>query len=119
MPFVVQCPHDPCRKYMLLEDSMRGAKVECLVCRRMIAVDPSGSGSKSGERPTPPVRSTSSTPPPTPAPSTPPPPPVAKPPSAQRQSIGTCPNCDTLLRLPPDHKGQAIRCPRCSHVFTP
>lgn len=39
MPFIVQCPHADCRKYMLLEDSSRGAAQECLLCKKPIQID--------------------------------------------------------------------------------
>lgn len=35
MPFILQCPREDCRKFMLVEDSDRGKAIECLVCRRM------------------------------------------------------------------------------------
>lgn len=85
---------------MLLEDSMRGAKVECLICRRMVEVDWSGSG----ERPTPPPEGSG--------------PAVPPPPITRRQKIANCPNCSVPLRLPPGHEGRPIRCPQCRHVFT-
>jgi hypothetical protein len=100
MPFIVQCPHRECRKFMLLEDSARGAKVECLVCKKPIEVDPSGSG----DRPKPPKL----------------------PPEAgetvervERQPIVNCPKCATPLRVPPGQQVKQLRCPRCSHVFAP
>ena len=100
MPFIVQCPHTDCRKFMLLEDHVRGTKVECLVCERTISLDPSGSDDR------------------------PKPPPLVKPsapasPRAKRQRIVQCPTCDTPLRLPPSHEGKSIRCPACKHVFQP
>ena len=100
MPFIVQCPHADCRKFMLLEDHVRGKKVQCLVCERAISLDPSGSDDR--------VK----------------PPPLVKPsasasPSVQRQKVLRCPNCRTPLRLPPSHEGTSTRCPTCRHVFTP
>jgi hypothetical protein len=100
MPFVVQCPHDACHKYMLLEDASRGAKVECLVCSKLIQVESSDSGDRlSATVP----RSQ---------------PPSPKPPSPKRQQIAQCPKCSSALRLPPSHQGQPIRCPKCGNVFT-
>ena len=99
MPFIVQCPHTDCRKFMLLEDHVRGTKVECLVCDRSILLEPSGAN----EHTTPPPlgqRSASTSP------------------SAKRQKITDCPSCHTPLRLPPSHQGKSIRCPACEHVFT-
>ncbi len=43
MAFIVQCPHRDCRKFMLLEDHLRGTQVECLICERTIALEPSAS----------------------------------------------------------------------------
>jgi predicted Zn finger-like uncharacterized protein len=39
MPFIVQCPHADCRKFMLLEDSARGDAVECLLCKKPIKLE--------------------------------------------------------------------------------
>jgi DNA-directed RNA polymerase subunit RPC12/RpoP len=33
MPFIVQCANAECRKYNLVEDEMRGRKVQCLICK--------------------------------------------------------------------------------------
>ena len=33
MPFIVQCENAQCRKYNLVEDSLRGRNVECLICK--------------------------------------------------------------------------------------
>jgi uncharacterized protein YbaR (Trm112 family) len=100
MPFIVQCPHPDCRKFMLLEEHRRGTTVECLVCERIIVLEPSGSDE--GAKP-PPLDEPSG----------------AASPSAKRQEIAACPSCKTPLRLPPSHKGKAIRCPACKHVFRP
>jgi hypothetical protein len=100
MPFIVQCPHDDCRRFMLLEDHVRGRTVHCVICERQIVLDPSGSDDR------------------------PKPPPLVKPsasvlPRAERQRILRCPRCEAPLRLPPSHEGKAIRCPACKHVFKP
>ena len=97
MPFIVQCPHPDCRKFMLLEDHLRGTTAECLVCERAIVLEPSDS---EGRRKPPPLKPSAS-------------------PSAKRQEIARCPSCSTPLRLPPAHAGKAIRCPACKHVFKP
>jgi hypothetical protein len=39
MPFIVQCPHADCRKFMLLEDSARGGAIDCLLCKKPIKVE--------------------------------------------------------------------------------
>jgi len=89
---------------MLLEDSARGGRVECLLCKRRIEVDASGSGSASGERPkVPPL-------PKMPGPTAP---------TAERQKILNCPKSNSPLRVPPGHEGKPLRCPRCRKVFKP
>jgi len=40
MPFRIQCPHPACRKYMLVEDDMRGQTVECLLCKQPVNIEP-------------------------------------------------------------------------------
>ena len=98
MAFIVQCPHPNCKRFMMLEDHVRGTTVECLVCRKAIQLDPSGSSDR------------------------PKPPPLHKAPSAsrraKRQEITNCPNCSTPLRLPPAHAGKSIKCPVCKQLFT-
>jgi hypothetical protein len=100
MPFIIQCPYPKCRKFNLLEDSARGTKVECLICKGPINVDASGSGEHPQEPPSP-RESRQPTP------------------SAQRQQIANCPTCGSLLRVPPAGKGKSIKCPRCQTVFAP
>jgi hypothetical protein len=115
MTFIVQCPHPDCRKYMLLEDAARGTKVDCLICRKKIEVDSSGSGDRQKAPPLP------QRPPPRPSPSG-----ISRetagsetPPPVVRQKIVNCPQCSAPLRLPPEAVGKALKCPRCSHVFKP
>ncbi len=96
MPFIVQCPHPDCQKHMLLEDHVRGTVVECMVCRKTIQLDPSGSGERTK-------------PPPVPG--------SAALPVAKREKIAACPKCSTPLRLPPAEQGQSIKCPVCKDVF--
>jgi hypothetical protein len=127
MPFIVQCPHTKCGHFMLLEETARGAKVACLVCKKPIEIDPS-SGSGEHQQQSPPPSPTplpkpapwapSPTPSPTPAASRSP---AAVPPHVKRERIATCPNpeCKQPLRLPPHYRDQPIRCPRCGQVFTP
>ncbi|MCR4414831.1 MAG: zinc-ribbon domain-containing protein [Thermoguttaceae bacterium] len=102
MPFIVQCPYADCRKFMLLEDRVRGSSVKCLVCDRRIDIEPSASDEKlrtSGPAPTAgsgeaglPIQ------------------------AADRHQIAHCPNCASPLRLPPGHRGW-VQCPRCEHTF--
>jgi LSD1 subclass zinc finger protein len=131
MPFIIQCPYDGCRKFMLLEDGARGTTVECLLCKHPIKVDASASGSqgvgiaggaggqaqsKPQNATAPPQRQPAATTgarpgaPPMPQAATPP---AAKP--AQQQKIVNCGKCNTPLKLPPQAK--AIKCPRCGNVF--
>mgnify|MGYP001072873869 CR=1 FL=1 len=102
MPFIVQCPHPDCKKYMLLEDSSRGARVECLVCKRLIQVDPSGADERSDQRPDerdlPPALAEAAL-------------------RARQQRIAQCPQCAGPMRVPPNHQGKRIQCPHCKHVF--
>lgn len=97
MPFIVQCPHEQCRKYNLLEDDARGKMVECLVCRQQFKVEgprPAGgqpalqTGTKLG----------------------------SSPPGAAVQQVVACPHCTAPLRLPPGDS-RAMRCGRCGRVF--
>jgi len=98
MPFIVQCPHLDCRKYMLLEDSARGNRVECLVCRRLIQIEPS-----TAEDPTPTPLLPHAL--------------AEAAMRAQRQRIANCPKCSGPMRVPPGHEGRRIQCPRCDHRF--
>ena len=138
MPFIVQCPHPECRKYMLLEESVRGSRVECLVCRRTIAVEGSGSHDEVTLAPresTPPAKAPTpvkppprSTPVPGPSPWSSPvqptlpaggPPAVSgsTPPPVRHDAVVNCPACQSPLRKPPNSAGRSIRCPKCQHVF--
>jgi predicted Zn finger-like uncharacterized protein len=47
MPFIVQCPHADCRKFMLLEDAARGGAVDCLLCKKPIKVEARSSADSS------------------------------------------------------------------------
>jgi hypothetical protein len=38
MVAAVRCPHDGCRKYMLVEPADRGKTIACLICKRPIKV---------------------------------------------------------------------------------
>jgi len=102
MPFIVQCPHPDCAKYMLLEDAARGARVECLVCKRLLQVDASGSGTVSTRSPAPPSSVAGGGP---------------VPPTVRRHRVAHCPQCNGPMRVPPTHQGKAIQCPHCNHVF--
>jgi LSD1 subclass zinc finger protein len=103
MVFIVQCPHPECRKFMLLEDSARGASVPCIKCKMILQVSASDSGERAKAPPLP-VRSM--------APSA-----AEAIPSAPRQKVINCPQCKALLRLPPTAENRAMRCPRCQTVF--
>jgi LSD1 subclass zinc finger protein len=117
MPFIIQCPYADCAKFMLLEDTDRGATVACLVCKRSIKLDPS----QAGDKPAPSASSSQLGPKPSPQPASPQP--AAQQPAgaaaavAQRQNVRTCPKCSTPLKVPAGAPGQRIRCPKCSTVF--
>lgn len=97
MPFIVQCPHQHCRKYNLLEDDARGKTVECLVCKHHFKVqgthaDSTASSSHGGT-------------------------PATNSPGVTAHQVISCPNCGTPLRLPPGDN-RALRCGRCGRVLT-
>ncbi len=102
MPFIIQCPYADCRKFMLLEDRVRGSSVKCLVCDRKVDVESSGSD----EKPKPPGL-------PQAAGNGDPGLPVQ---AADRHKVVDCPKCSGPLRLPPGHRGR-VQCPRCHHAF--
>ena len=117
MPFIVQCPHADCRRFMLLEDEVRGTTANCLLCSKPIKVDAPGSGSHNspgGKQPTP-APSKQPTPPPTQAPREHTPPPG----QSDQKIIVTCPNpkCRSPLKVAPSSKGTNLRCPKCKQVF--
>ncbi len=109
MPFIVQCPHAECRKFMLLEDEVRGTTVNCLLCSRPIRVDAAGSGDPKQVTGNKPAAS---------------PPSQHSVPAAALQSdqkvIVNCPNpqCRSPLKVSPSAKGTQLRCPKCKQVFT-
>lgn len=100
MPFIAQCPYPNCRKYLLLEDSVRGASVACLLCKQPIAVSNSPPDqpptvtvepSRAAEAAAPPVRFSPSRP---------------------------CPKCGATLYLPAEGPApQRAKCSKCGHVF--
>lgn len=106
MPFIVQCPHADCKKYMLLEDSARGGRVDCLICKRRIQVDPSGANGHR-EEPLPQPEETDLSD-------------VLEQEAlrAAQQKIANCPQCSGPMRVPPGGEGKRIQCPHCRHVFT-
>ncbi|HVA47924.1 MAG TPA: hypothetical protein VNH11_16260 [Pirellulales bacterium] len=100
MPFIVQCPHADCRKFMLLEDSTRGGTVDCLVCKKPIKVEAGSSGEA-------PAVATGRGPPSASG--------QPAPPSAA-EKVCQCPHCQAPLRLP-SGKINAVKCPKCAQVF--
>jgi LSD1 subclass zinc finger protein len=115
MPFIIQCPYPDCGKYMLLEDSDRGATVKCLVCKKPIKLDPTHAGENPGAAAVSPalsVPSPSAASKPAAAPAAP-----AAAITAQRQVVRTCTKCNTPLKVPAGAEKQRIRCPRCQNVF--
>jgi uncharacterized Zn finger protein (UPF0148 family) len=97
MPFIVHCPHADCRKFMLLEDSTRGGKVECLICKRPIQVEASARAAPqakavwSGGLPAAAARGATS-------------------------NVQACPQCQTPLRLPAGNVTE-VKCPKCGRAF--
>jgi hypothetical protein len=113
MPFIVQCPHAECRKFMLLEDEVRGTTVNCLLCSRPIRVDAAVSGGDQrpagGNKPAAPAAAS------LPRPSVP-----AAALQSDQKVIVNCPNpsCRSPLKVAPSAKGTQMRCPKCKQVFT-
>lgn len=125
MPFIAQCPHPDCRKYQLLEDSLRGAVTNCLLCKQPLRVREGADGPQTEAVAAPPANRT-----PPPANRTPPPvsrtPPVshASPPPVNavpppRAGVARCPKCTADLRLPWEQTVRAVKCPKCGAVFSP
>jgi LSD1 subclass zinc finger protein len=119
MPFIIQCPYSECGKFMLLEDSDRGSTVKCLVCKKPIKLDPTNSGegpaaASPGLSSLGPAAPQAAAPKPAVTPSAPGPAAAA---TAQRQTVRTCPKCNTPLKVPAGAEKQRIRCPRCQNVF--
>lgn len=87
---------------MLLEDAARGSQVECLVCKKPIQVDASGSSE------TPKAQASVSTAH------------DAQPSErVKRQEIVNCPKCKMPLRLAANHENRKLKCPHCAEVFVP
>jgi hypothetical protein len=95
MPFIAQCPHPDCRKFQLLEDSLRGAVTDCLVCKQPLHVRDAAGGPQTEAVAPPPVRSG----------------------APARAGVGHCPECTTALKLPTDQSVQSVKCPKCGAVF--
>ena len=89
MPFIIQCPYEDCGKYMLLEDSVRGTEVKCLICKHTIKLHDPGEDSSPGA--------------------------VAEHPYAVR----TCGQCGANMRIPSEAVGKPVRCPKCEFVTPP
>lgn len=99
MTFIVRCPDSDCRKFMLLEDDVRGTRAKCLVCQRSLTAEPDESDDPAG-----PSRQVKS--------------PAKAPNQAGGIQIVDCPNCGKKLRLS-SRGGKPIRCPACKQVFSP
>jgi endogenous inhibitor of DNA gyrase (YacG/DUF329 family) len=97
MVFIVQCP--ACRKHMFMEDSVRGARVPCVLCQKPMQVSSSGSGERSRPPPQPQRAGKEQTP------------------TARGQRIVNRPKCSAPLRLAPEQQDTAVCCPRCQQVF--
>ncbi len=86
MPFRIQCPS--CRKFMIVEDEMRGRRVECLICAKPITADVE---------------------PKTPAA------PAAAAATPDDPQIRSCPKCGSRMRV--SATAARVRCPKCKSVF--
>jgi predicted Zn finger-like uncharacterized protein len=99
MPFIAQCPYPSCRKYLLLEDAVRGETMACLLCKQPIQI----SRSKPGEPPTVSMAG---------------PPNAALVSSAPPKRRYACPQCGAALMAPAaGAAGLKVRCGKCGHVF--
>ena len=88
MPFITQCPHPDCGKFMLMEEETRGTTVPCLVCKQPIELEPIILDSPEEV----PLAQ-----------------PMPDPPSRFR--VRDCPKCKRPIKVP--HDNQAVNCPDC------
>ena len=110
MPFITQCPHDACRKFMLLEDEAQGAVVNCLVCKHPIQLDPDGDEPTAAAAEEEEIVDLQAVTEPAGQPATPSQP-AAQPPAFQ---VRNCPKCGTPLRIPRGQENQAVQCSECN-----
>ncbi|HEV7225212.1 MAG TPA: hypothetical protein VGN42_21075, partial [Pirellulales bacterium] len=97
---IAQCPYPNCRKYLLLEDAVRGGTVSCLLCKQPIAV----SNPAPGQPPSVMVeaRTTGE---------------AAAPPILHKRTQ-PCPQCGASLQSPAAGSApQKVKCGQCGHVF--
>jgi len=94
MPFITQCPHADCKKYLLLEDEVQGTMVSCLCCKRpvslmteMVEAELVESGAESSRH--------------------------TDPPAENRFLVRKCPKCMSPIKIPPERKRQAVSCLQC------
>lgn len=100
MPFIAQCPYPNCRKFLLLEDAVRGGAVACLLCKQPIAV----SDPPAGHPPTVMVEPRAAG--------------EAAAPPVLRKQTQPCPQCGASLQAPTAGSApQKVKCGRCGHVF--
>ena len=96
MPFIAQCPHDDCRKFMLLEDDIQGAVIQCLVCKQAIELDGAEEDPADDDDEIVDLQ------------------PVGQ---KQRDTSGfhvrNCPKCGIPLRIPYGQENQAVQCTEC------
>ena len=95
MPFITQCPHPDCDKFMLMEDEMQGTVVRCLICKRPIEFDPPEGGMPEDDI----VELEAAEEPPID--------------SGPAFHVGKCPKCGTPLRVPRGQEKQAVQCTEC------
>ena len=89
MPFITQCPHENCGKFMLMEEDTRGKIVECLVCKEAIELEPVIVDVPKDQKATPLEDNNS------------------------RFRVGKCPKCKRPIKVPPEREGQAVGCLEC------
>lgn len=96
MPFIAQCPHDDCRKFMLLEDEIQGAVIQCLVCKQPIQLDGDEDPAAADDDEIVDLQAVG-----------------AKPQKDSGFHVGACPKCGTPLRVPYGEETQARQCIEC------
>ena len=88
MPFITQCPHVECGKYMLMEEDARGTTVDCLVCKKPIELEPIILDVPKDDLP----------------------PSVS---AKDRFAVRNCPKCKRPIRVLPEQFDKAMNCPEC------
>ena len=101
MPYIAQCPHEDCLKYMLLEDEKDPGTSLCLVCRRVMTVGattPMDEDELLELTPSASLQGKS----------------AKKTPAAPKFLVKSCPKCGTPLRVKKEDLRNAIQCTDCN-----